>query len=567
MKKLFMTMMSTMLAATTTAMAEQVKTPLSGMHSGKEWKGLFAYHSKFFSNDTHYGVDIVEKEEPDKFKRFGVPKLMVKIPKKPGTYKLSSTFNVTFYEPPGKNRTAIEGSMKVELKNGRYKVYLTVHSDEDNSVKGYFNFTPPGTEKTSSEPAKKAMDKSYGGGIQKLIPPVTLKASSIKGKDKDRKAEIKITNKTKKSIKSIVVKVYYLSSDGTVGNDVPHTHSPFNALDPGKSFVIDISDFFMKEDTAKISGEVAKINFTDGTTWPAFPSKPPVKVADNPVSAQMIGVIGSGKKAAPAVACFNYDSKDITSIQYKIEYLAKNGDLLKTTGYGYMSDKSIMKKGTGMVITGGAAPPEGTANARINISSVAFADKSKWSPTKKSVPKNTKELQKDGIDLVNTSKNLIKNPGNEMPVKRGEIPEWKEIVGKTWGYRNENPAPQEGNAYFFSGATANAELRQDVNVSKYLSVIRKGQQAFEFEGYVSSWKSALDTSRIIVEFLDRSKRKVLDSFDSGEHKSPMRWDKIQFQKIAPKNTYYIRVRLITKRNEGKNNDGYFDNLSLKAIQE
>lgn len=117
--------------------------PLAGRHSGKDWKGLFAYHSSFFSDDDHYGVDVLEKKEPEKFKRFQQPELMVKIPKKPGQYQLSPTFNVTFFEPPGNNKTATDGILKVTHEGGTYKVHLIAHFDKDNDVRGYFTFTPP----------------------------------------------------------------------------------------------------------------------------------------------------------------------------------------------------------------------------------------------------------------------------------------------------------------------------------------------------------------------------------------------------------------------------------------
>lgn len=116
---------------------------LAGRHSGKDWKGLFAYHSSFFSDDDHYGVDVLEKEEPEKFKRFQLRKLMVTIPKVPGEYKLSPLFNVTFFEPPGNNKAATDGILKIKRNGAMYTVTLIAHFDKDNDVRGYFTFTPP----------------------------------------------------------------------------------------------------------------------------------------------------------------------------------------------------------------------------------------------------------------------------------------------------------------------------------------------------------------------------------------------------------------------------------------
>jgi hypothetical protein len=116
--------------------------PLAGRHSGKDWKGLFAYPSSFFSDDEHYGVDVLEKEEPDRFKQFHLRKLMVKIPKVPGEYKLSPMFNVTFFEPPGNNKSATDGTLNVKRNGAIYKVQLIAHFDKDNDVRGCFTFTP-----------------------------------------------------------------------------------------------------------------------------------------------------------------------------------------------------------------------------------------------------------------------------------------------------------------------------------------------------------------------------------------------------------------------------------------
>ena len=117
--------------------------PLAGRHSGKEWRGLFAYHDAFFSNKDRNGVTLFENEEPDEFKRYGLSKLIVTLPKTPGKYKLSPTLNVTFCEPPGNNKVATEGILKITRDGAKYKAELIAHVDEDNDVRGYFTFTPP----------------------------------------------------------------------------------------------------------------------------------------------------------------------------------------------------------------------------------------------------------------------------------------------------------------------------------------------------------------------------------------------------------------------------------------
>jgi hypothetical protein len=117
--------------------------PLAGRHSGKDWRGLIAYENTLSNDKDYYGVEVVEKAEPDWVKRFSVPKLIVKIPRNPGEYKLSPTFNVTFFEPPGNNKVATEGLLKVTRDGATFKVELVARSDKDNDVRGSFSYTPP----------------------------------------------------------------------------------------------------------------------------------------------------------------------------------------------------------------------------------------------------------------------------------------------------------------------------------------------------------------------------------------------------------------------------------------
>lgn len=115
---------------------------LAGRHSGKDWRGLFVYEKTFSNDKDHYRVQVVEKEEPEEFKRLGGPMLSVKIPKVPGEYKLSPTFNVTFFEPPGNNRIATEGILKVTRDGAAYMVELIARYDKDNDVRGRFTYKP-----------------------------------------------------------------------------------------------------------------------------------------------------------------------------------------------------------------------------------------------------------------------------------------------------------------------------------------------------------------------------------------------------------------------------------------
>ena len=161
------------------------------------------------------------------------------------------------------------------------------------------------------------------------------------------------------------------------------------------------------------------------------------------------------------------------------------------------------------------------------------------------------------------SQNLIQNADAEDALVSGEIPSWTEEEGNDWQYRQNNPSPQSGSNYFFAGVGSNAELRQDVDVSGYATDIDAGSQQFTFFGYVSSYsQSSPDESQVILEYRDASGT-VLDSYDSGRISNTGSWKQLSDLRTAPADTRTIRVRLISIRNAGSNNDGYFDNLSLE----
>ncbi len=161
---------------------------------------------------------------------------------------------------------------------------------------------------------------------------------------------------------------------------------------------------------------------------------------------------------------------------------------------------------------------------------------------------------------------LLQNPSNEAPLTDGRIPHWTEAAGSQWTRRESEPEPSAGEAYFFAPDESTAELRQDVDVSAYAESIAAGRQRFVFAGYVHSWdQSPADTARIVVEYRDRDNATVLASFDSGEIANVTRWQRMADVRAAPRGTARIRVRLISTRYNGSNNDGYFDGLSLRAV--
>jgi len=161
--------------------------------------------------------------------------------------------------------------------------------------------------------------------------------------------------------------------------------------------------------------------------------------------------------------------------------------------------------------------------------------------------------------------NLLTNPDAESPLVGGEIDGWTEVVGGNWTVRTSNPVAQSGTNYFFPGVGSAGELIQDVDVSAYATTIDAGTQQFGFQGYLRVFpQSPADDARIVVEYRDATNTTVLYSYDTGNFSNTSSWDLVSDVATAPNFTRIIRVRLISSRNNGANNDGYYDNLSLTA---
>ena len=119
------------------------KGGISGKFNGKSWTGKYSYLNMFNDDsEKHYSVEICAEKEDDKYKRMSLQKLDIKLPKEPGVYKFSPTFNTTFYTPPGNNATAMEGSMTIKKKGDVFTVKLTVRKDDENDLSGSFTFNP-----------------------------------------------------------------------------------------------------------------------------------------------------------------------------------------------------------------------------------------------------------------------------------------------------------------------------------------------------------------------------------------------------------------------------------------
>jgi hypothetical protein len=160
--------------------------------------------------------------------------------------------------------------------------------------------------------------------------------------------------------------------------------------------------------------------------------------------------------------------------------------------------------------------------------------------------------------------NLLINGGNEAALVAREIPGWTEVVGTNWTQRSAGPTAFEGTFYFFAGVGLDATLRQVVDVATYASGIDASLQKFDFSARLRTFaQNPSDTARVILRFL-AADQSTLDTFDSGEIVNTSAWQAVSHSTIAPTLTRFVQVDLVSHRNNGANNDGYFDALDLET---
>ena len=167
--------------------------------------------------------------------------------------------------------------------------------------------------------------------------------------------------------------------------------------------------------------------------------------------------------------------------------------------------------------------------------------------------------------------NLVQNPGNEMELVNGAIPEWTVEAGLTNWQRGQEVAAAEGEAHFFVGAATEeiAELCQQIDVGSYALYIDSEKQTFELtlytQVYPPSLFSSADSSQYLLEYYGQSEDELLNLFTSNEYQPVGRWEEIKQLITPPSGTRTIRLCLRSIKYGGIDSDGYFDDISLAAL--
>ncbi len=167
--------------------------------------------------------------------------------------------------------------------------------------------------------------------------------------------------------------------------------------------------------------------------------------------------------------------------------------------------------------------------------------------------------------------NLIDNPGCEEPSTVGDIAGWDEVLGDNWQCGTQVSA-RSGSFHFYPANTGGddgtiGELRQDIDLSAVVSLSGDDALTLAFTGFVGNWAThSTDASRVVIEYLDEAKSQPpLEAYDSGDICCIKGWQAISDTRVAPPETRFIRVRLISTHHYTSTNDGYYDDLRLVVL--
>jgi hypothetical protein len=127
------------------------------------------------------------------------------------------------------------------------------------------------------------------------------------------------------------------------------------------------------------------------------------------------------------------------------------------------------------------------------------------------------------------------------------------------------PSAFAGTYYLYAGSDTNSDAYQDVNVSGDAVAIDAGLGTYAFSGRIQTYnQNPQDQGQIIVEYRN-SVGTVLSSYNTGLQTTASAWINFSDTRTAPGLTRTIRIRLISKKNNGTSNDAYYDDFSLTKL--
>lgn len=163
-------------------------------------------------------------------------------------------------------------------------------------------------------------------------------------------------------------------------------------------------------------------------------------------------------------------------------------------------------------------------------------------------------------------RNLIENGDCEGVGKGGKVEAWKSVNGEwelaectTWKIVTE-----KSGAKFLrpSSKSPLAEIEQIVDLEPGKRDIDLGDVRMTFAADIVGYPMTPgDECQIAVEYLDQRGNRLGELLESARRHART-WTTVSIEGDVPKGTRSIRALLRSHRRSGKNNDGFFDNVSL-----
>ena len=98
--------------------------------------------------------------------------------------------------------------------------------------------------------------------------PITIEFVRVQGEGNERRVVYKMTNNTNKGLESLHLQQEYLDAGGEVLDDFPHSQSGYGEMvAAGASEEIEVSAFFMPEETKTVRAAVETARFVDASLW------------------------------------------------------------------------------------------------------------------------------------------------------------------------------------------------------------------------------------------------------------------------------------------------------------
>jgi gliding motility-associated-like protein len=154
---------------------------------------------------------------------------------------------------------------------------------------------------------------------------------------------------------------------------------------------------------------------------------------------------------------------------------------------------------------------------------------------------------------------LVINGGAELPPSFG----WTQLNPVEIWKSDFQVTPHSGTFHFYPENTvlASSELYQDISLSSYSTAIDAGTANFTFSGWRRGYPSDFDQSRIVVEYRDASNAILVTALNTASSDFSV-WTVSTDTRNAPVGTRSVRIRLISTRLSGSDNDGYYDDISF-----